>query len=234
MSSIIIACMLWGDWAENHGMNYIRNMYSMIARHCTISFEFVLYTDRIGVYEYSDMDIKVIPFPEHVLRWPRNLPKFFMHKTHPVLKGKRVLFFDLDTIIVDNIDDFFHYDGFFCGIDPFHPARSAIKNHIGGGVLSFVNGTTEFLWEDINRKTYYWLRNSQGGKERLILRRIEQSRGETWDRWQTTLPGQLVSFKRHCNKGRKPIPGDARIVAMHGKPKQHQIMDNPMIQNHWK
>lgn len=218
----VILCMYWGNWGDGLAKKYVSNLRNMCRRNSTVDFDFFCITDR----DFLLKDVNVIKMPNNIVHWRFNLPKFYMHKSFPELKGRRILFFDLDTVITGNIDAFLSYEGYLCTIKPFNQVNW--KKNTPGGILSFVNGETEWLWHKVNENVHYW-EQTTGGKERLILNRLEPQ-GQ-WDRWQDLFPNYVVSYKRHIRKGR--IPDDMRVIAFHGNPRPHEVQDL-LIKNNWK
>jgi hypothetical protein len=183
--------MLWGNWGGDNPVQYVEKLRNMVARHTTVDYDFYCMSDR----QIDLEDVYTIRIPEYVTGWKFNLPKFYMHAKHSELEGRRVLFFDLDTVIVGNIDLFLLYEGYICTVKPFKKQNENVSTP--GGVLSFINGATEWIWNHVAEQPQYW-ETTTGGKERLILNKLEPK--EKWDRWQDILPGQLVSYKKHVLK----------------------------------
>lgn len=48
----------------------------------------------------------------------------------------------------------------------------------------------------------------------------------------TLFPGQCVSWKAHVRGGEPPK--NARIIYFHGVPKPHDLLTNPIIEEHWR
>ena len=202
-------------------------MYNMVKRNTTFDFRFVLLSDK----PYKIENVENYLIPDYMFDGQFNTVKFYMHSNPEYLKDCRVFFFDLDMLIINNIDDILSYDGVFCGIKPFNKRIDPSKT-IGGGLLSFLSGTTTFLYEDVVSDLKGWSNISQGGKERLILAQLLKDKG--WaDRWQDLYPNKIKSFKRHHIK-QGFISKEASIIALHGKPKQHEILNDPLIKKYWR
>lgn len=223
----VVLCMLWGNWGGQFGLEYVLRLRNMVARHTNIPHDFYCLTDRI--MPENEHGIHWLTIPEYVLRWPRNLPKFFMHKVREEWKGRQIMFFDLDTVIVNNIDDFMSYRGQFATLNPFNPKNN--HKSTPGGVMSFQHGYSEFMWQALEKNPNYWMRMSQGGKERIVMNELEGR--YKWDRWQDLFPGQLVSYKKHVRR-HPTFPQDARIIAFHGTPRPHEALDNKIVKHFWK
>lgn len=103
-----VVCMKWG---AAYGANYVNILYAMVARNITGNFRFYCFTDDAsGIRE----EVVCLPLPElgceippgtwgkwkKSALWARELPG-----------GVRgvVLFIDLDSVIVGNIDDYFSH-----------------------------------------------------------------------------------------------------------------------------
>ncbi len=225
-----IACFLWGQWCEPHGIEYVNKLYNMIKRHLTIDHDFVCFTDRApGSF---DPGITQIQIPEDVLQWPRTLPKFCIYAPDNGITG-RVVLCDLDSVIVDNVDEMFSYQGRFCGVKPFNP-----KNHgkaISGGLLSFNKEEYQFIWDEIslNKEKYFDLKyadpNGEYG-ERYILKEILGVNNVNY--WQDLFPTQFIGYRTHCyQKG--GYPKDARFIAFWYKLAPHSSKDR-WVKENWK
>lgn len=229
MSKPIILCMFWGEWGKPYGLEYVFRLKRMVDRNINIDYDFVCMTDRIMGKEDHGIHWKLIP--ERVLRWRRNLPKFYMYRDFPEFRNRRILFFDLDTVIVGSILDFIKYKGRMCTVKPFN--RRMVSKSTPGGVLAFEGGEMKWLWEAVEKDPLYWSRMSEGGKERLVLQELKKRDEKEWDYFQDLFPGQLVSYKRDL-KNMELIPTNARVVVFHGTPRPHQIMNRRIVKNYWK
>jgi hypothetical protein len=224
---MIVLCMLWGKWGEPFGLEYVFRLKNMVERNTSVPFEFACITDR--VMKENEHGITWINLPEDVKRWQRNLPKFYMHKPREEWKGKQIMFFDLDTVLVNNIDEFMNYRGRFATLNPFNPKNNDVSTP--GGVMSFQQEYSKYLWEAISESPNLWAAQSQSGKERIVMSMLEPK--VKWDRWQYLFPGKLVSFKKHVQKS-PTYPSGASIIAFHGHPRPHQILNNKIVKKYWR
>lgn len=127
----------------------------------------------------------------------------------------RCLFLDLDTVICGDLSDIAAYDGDLCGLDDFYrPGRFA------SGLMAFDPEKCGDIWLNYERAGFPQF--DPNGDQGFI----ESMMPET-DRWQTVLPGQVVSFKAHCIKG---IPEKARVICFHGLPRPHTLRE---VIQHW-
>ncbi len=101
-----IACIKWGN---KYSAEYVNILYAMVKRNLTIPFTFVCFTDDPQGISQS---ITVHPLPE--LHCSSQLPSgggwrklAIFTKGSNILQGK-VVFLDLDLVIVGNLDEFFY------------------------------------------------------------------------------------------------------------------------------
>ena len=101
---ITVACVFWGDKFSD---DYVYNLKSMVERNTTVPHQFVCFSDR----ELEGIKtVKLIPGYEG---WWNKMQMF----NTDFRLGNRVVYLDLDTLIVDNIDWLLEYDGMFMGIE---------------------------------------------------------------------------------------------------------------------
>ena len=127
----------------------------------------------------------------------------------PSVRGD-LLYFDLDTIIVGPIDDL--DTGRLTCLSDF-----SYNDRMASGVMFLPEHEREEVWKA-------WIADPEGSmkKERKAsLGHGDQGfLSEFWkfkaDRWQTVLPGRIVSYALHCKEGPPP---DASVVCYHGRPR---------------
>lgn len=232
-----VLCMKWGS---KYGAGYVNILRAMVARHLEPPFRFVCLTDdRTGI----DPAVECRALPEIDLGGAKKhhgWRKFsvFSPELHD-LDG-RVLFLDLDLVIVDRLEPFFELDGRFCIIENWPQAGQGIGN---SSVFRFEAGDFAAVFERFCSESEQAVRtfpNSQTLMSRLI-------QDKTWwpDAW-------CRSYKRHCLPPAplRPIlqpklPEGTRIVVFHGDPKppdaaagvwpgkRRRIRAAPWIVEHW-
>ena len=212
--------MLWGDWCAPHGITYVNKLYRMVERHLSIPHDFICFTDRSGEKDkfMDGIDVRPLDVPD----WPLNFKKLFLYKPNNGLKG-RILFIDLDSVIIDSIDEMASYSGEFCGIKPFN----LNVQHTAGGLLSFEAGFGEHIWDQVSKNVDYWEKLTGGGNERFVYHHLIPNP----DRWQDLYPGHLVSYRLSCMNKSKP-PENARLIAFYAIKKPHKAREQ-WIKNAW-
>jgi hypothetical protein len=141
---------------------------------------------------------------------------------HPAMfkSGDRVVYFDLDTLILGDLTDIVSYAGKFAiQNDFFRPERA------GSSCMAWEAGTLDHIWNtwDASGRPSFDPRGDQFW--------IETMQPEA-DRWQDMLPGQFISYKVDCwHQGK--IPDGARVLCFHGHPRNHECRA-PFIQSIWQ
>jgi glycosyltransferase involved in cell wall biosynthesis/uncharacterized Rossmann fold enzyme len=201
-SGVTFVCLKAGD---AYGSEYVNILRDMIQRNMPAGtfFRFVCITDDIqGLADGTE----VIPLPDDLETW---WGKLYMFKRGLFRDGERLIFMDLDTVIIGGLHEIVSYKGQFATLrDFYHPQR------LGPAIIAWEAG--EFaasIWEE-------WVaqgkpRNPMG--DLWWLNNLEQGRfPKKVDILQEQFPGKFVSFKAHCD----PYPPTgASVVCFHGQPK---------------
>lgn len=102
---INVVCVKWG---EKYGPEYVHRLQRMVKKNLTVPHHFICYTD-----DSTDLDCDVILIPKSdnlEIYWNKlGLFKSWMFKG-------TCLYFDLDVIIQDNIDDLLQYNDKLTGV----------------------------------------------------------------------------------------------------------------------
>lgn len=192
-----IATVNVGDY-RGCGERYVNTLRSALDKHLTVPFRFTCITEGGGGW-YEKMQL----FGD--LMFPR---------------GERVVYLDLDTMIVGNIDWLATYQGPFAALQDFYR-----ENGIGSGVMAWEAGTVGHIW------TAWWMENfpKHGLGDQGLIERYAPKPCVL--KLQELFPGEIASFKVHCWSGRVP-PGTS-LICFHGEPK----MDNceaQFVKDYWE
>ena len=194
--ALTIACVRVG---RKYGPEYVAHLASMCRRHIGEPFTFACLTDKPDELpagtEYRSIT-------GEAWGWWVKLELF---KPGQFPASCRVLYFDLDTVILANIDDLARYDGQFAGLGC---ARS--NRLFSSGIMAWEAGTVDRIWSE-------WLAANKpllgSGDDEWIDRVCPHAH-----RLQHKFPG-LYQYKYH--KCRVAPPVDARIVYFTREPKPH-------------
>lgn len=192
---MIIACLDWRNYRKL-GQEYVTNLYRACSKHITVPFEFVCFSDREG---YGDSIISVRTSTECWGWWQ----KIYVLGGSQLPKGERCLLFDLDTLILANIDDLASYDGPFAGLGCPRANRLFCS-----GIMAWEAGSVDHVWSD-------WLKAGKpilgSGDDEWIDRACPDA-----VRLQRKFPG-IHSYKFH--KLREAARPDTRIIFFQREPK---------------
>ena len=148
MSKYNVICIKWGTFYTAKDVN---NLCSMVKRNTSHDIDFYCFTENAdGLRE----DVSVKPLPqfvnlkkgeeEYAMRYAYRKEAALCDDELGGLTGQRVFFFDLDSLIVGNLDEFFAYpkDEKFYIIDDWHTNG----HHVGqASCYSWVVGTLGFV-----------------------------------------------------------------------------------------
>jgi len=152
-----------------------------------------------------------------------------------------VTYFDLDTVIIDNIDWLLDSDDryFWSLLDFKYLWRSSWRG-INSSIMRWHPEKTAYVWQDfIEQDINSLIRRYHGDQDYLsqvidesALRYIDKSLIHSW-RWQILDGGMDVRTRKYNRPGAGAVlQPTTKIVVFHGQPKPQDIAD-PVIQNHW-
>lgn len=240
METVNILCMKWG---VKYGPEYVNTLYSMVKRHLTLPFRFICLTDNSDGFSEG---IESFPIPK--LDIPNGPERGWDKLTSFVspfydIQGK-VLFLDLDVVIVDNIDCFFSHDAQFPIINDW-----AIDGVVGNSsVYRFESGAHANILDNF-RKHHETIRK-QHRNEQAYLSHFVHDQGKL-SYWPTTW---CQSFKYHCTQKNyikqwlkaPELPEGTKIVIFHGNPNPpdaiegrsgkwyRKVLPTPWVKEHWR
>ncbi|MCY4046443.1 MAG: hypothetical protein OXE99_15380 [Cellvibrionales bacterium] len=228
-SAVNVVCLKWGD---KYPAEYVNRLYRMVNKHLTLPFDFYCITENTkGLY--SEVQVIPLPFEEGLTGWWYKLQLF--KKGNYGIEGK-ILFMDLDTVIVNNIDALFQYPD-----DKFLIIKDLQKGKIyNSSVFCFESGYFAYVWDQFEQDKQAIMARLYGDQD-WISEVVEGA--ELWPNdW-------VVSFKKQCNarakrsfgvvgqwlrsmgfllpKGEATYPESAKIVYFHGKPDPDDVFDRP-------
>ena len=142
-----------------------------------------------------------------------------------VLDFPRIVYFDLDTVILSNIDDLLTIDSDFVALKPWNPNNRS-NGWCASGMMGWKNdGSYSFLYDgfDIDRAESY----RKGDLEYISKALVKEGKHVTF--YQDVITG-IYSYKRNC---RDRLPKNAKVICFHGKPRVHRINDSWVVEN-WR
>lgn len=213
MQMLHIACVQKGNYL-GRGAEYVNKLYDMVRRNLPagLAGSFVCFTDDFDLGYHPDIELRKVP--SFLQGW---WSKLYLFKEGLFPSGDRVLFFDLDTLIVGPLDDLAAWDGPFAILRDFYR-----PDGYQSSVMTWQAGFGHHIWERYVEADYPT--HDVGGDQSWIER---HTLGATL---QDIFPGEFVSFKKDC--GKYP-PKGARVIVFHGEPRPHDVQDG-WVPDVWK
>lgn len=219
-------------------MVYVDKLINSITRNSGRDLKFAILTDNPSQFI---CDHEVINISKYDLDGYYN--KMTLFNNDVLDNSERVVFFDLDTVILANIDDVFDYDGQFAILSNFSRPMGINKCKYGSAIMSLGPGEwRQRLWEefDNNRSHYLTISKKVGLGDQYIIEliydRVLINTSEA-DTWQALLrhksDNYFRSFKFPVRLDNGP-PKDCRIVCFHGKPKCLEMKHLEWMKRHWR
>jgi hypothetical protein len=161
-----------------------------LSRHLTEQVQFRVFTEQ--------------SIPKGLDGWWGKLALFRKGTFAP---DERVVYVDLDTVMVGNVDFLARYAGPFAMLrDFYHPL------HLASGVMAWRGDECAEIWSN-------WLAlgcpRAPRGDQQVIEMLFPQAAV-----LQDAFPEKIISWKAHCRNGRPSE--NASVVCFHGEPRPHE------------
>lgn len=200
---------------------YVNHIANSVKEHVTVPYKFVCLTDCTSGFN-SNVHI-IIPFKNNYPRWWGKIELFEPNK----FNTERVFYLDLDTIIVNNIDDIVRYNGHFFGLRDFYHQYG-----LGSGLMCWRQNDPIMhqIYEKFMESPTAHMNNCRFGDQEFIMSILPKYNEYVQDIY----PNRIVSYKKDCVKnGIVSIPEKSSIICFHGPPRPHHVND-PVIRKYWR
>ena len=216
MESVNVICLKWGTL---YGPEYVNHLYNMVARNLSLPFRFICLTEHSeGIKD----EVEIFPLPEfeeppwEYARFCSAWRKLALFKPGLADMQGKVLFLDLDVVIIKPIDELFSYANKFAIIENWYQ-----KNQLAGqaSAFCFEAGKPVTLLENYLNNPLAVL-NKYQTEQAYITGELGQGGFEFFpEPW-------CQSFKMHCMpvglqrffSSKVKQPEDAKIIVFHGRP----------------
>jgi hypothetical protein len=230
------ACVIHGN---AYSWTYVERLYNMLNRHITQGIRFHVYTEAHR------------PVPEHMIKHeltdfgpvaPRRAWWYKMQLFDTQHHRGPLLYFDLDTVIVNNIDWIPDLPlKYFWTVRDFKQLWKSTHHGINSSIMWWNTETFADIWTNFRQQNFNEvMRRYPGDQDYLTVhitesdrRFFDQDRIKSW-RWQCKDGGYDFRARRHHTPGTGTCyQPTTSVLVFHGKPKPDQITD-PVVQQHWK
>lgn len=196
MGRVTVACVLRSG-GETYGPRWVYALRRGLNEHLP-DHRFVCLTDVESIPPMWSRPLRY--------KWEGWWSKLELFRPGLFEAGERVLYLDLDTLIVGDLSEIASYDGEFGMIRGFY------RDILQSGVMAFRPGPiSRAIWDDWLPRPQRRMKEYRGDGEYLASR-VDGEADQLLDLY----PGQIVSYKVHSREG---IPDGARIVCGHGDPR---------------
>lgn len=230
------ACVIHGD---GYSWQYVERLYSMLNRHITPGI-------RLHVYTEADRPVPE-PMVKHTLtEWPITRPGrgwwYKMQLFNTAHHSGPLLYFDLDTVIVRNIDWIWQQPStYFYAPRDFKYLWRSTHNGLNSSVMWWNTQNYQYVWESFIQQDLTKNMAKYHGDQDYISATIPQNQRRFLDidqvlswRWQCLDGGYNFEKKRHLTPGTGThLTDSVSILVFHGKPKPDQVADQLII-DHWQ
>jgi len=231
------ACVIHGD---TYSWQYVDVLYSMLSRNLSREIRMHVYTERD----------RVVPphMIKHVLtEWPgiRGSKKSWWYKMqlfNPEHYSGQLLYLDLDTVIVNNLDWITSLgSAHFWTIRDFKTLWRPQFQGINSSVMYWHTEKFAKIWYDFAEQDIPRLCAKYHGDQDYLSvtlkprqrRFFPEKQAVSW-RWQALDGGLDPRTRRHLIPGAgTKIDPETSLLIFHGQPKPDQVTD-PIIKNHWR
>ena len=229
-----ILCVKWG---KQYTADYANRLYKNVKKHLTIPFKFYCLTENA---DELLSNIEHIPLKNNIHtstesnRFRGWWYKVEMFRPDLGLTGRN-FFLDLDTVVVDNIDEIVStQEGFNIVRDFYRGPRD--KNAAQSCLMAWDAGKHAHLYTEFIKNSNHIMQTTGGG-DQIWIERNQKDRKY----WQDLFPDQIVSFKVDCVGGNRrewqkgsTVPKYARIVCFHGPPRPMEVAHHSWMKQHWR
>jgi hypothetical protein len=230
------ACVIHGDaykWV------YVDRLYNMLSRHITAGI-------RMHVFTEEDRPVPAHMIKHVLLDWEITGPKqswwYKMQLFNPEHHAGPLLYFDLDTVIVSNIDWIYNLPlRYFWTVRDFKYLWNSTHYGINSSIMWWDTQRYDYIWNNFkNIDIKHAIKRWRGDQDYITdtlnketLRFFEPDRVQSW-RWQCLDGGYNFKHKIYQapNTG-TVIKPETSVLIFHGKPKPDLVADSA-IQYHWR
>ena len=233
LDKITILCVKFGN---KYGREYLEKLQNMIKRHTSLDYELVCLTD--DKHHYSGIRSVYLP--------PARYSKLWWYKVHmfdpEINLAGRVLYFDLDVVIHNNIDKLVQNLGNkFYGIRDFNRKFYPKWQTLNSSVMTWTHGSASDIFLEFTKNPQQAMR-LHGDQDWIY--KIHKSKINFWPdtwiqsyKWEIRSREELIS--RLGSRGFKKVRDDVKshpdccVAVFHGQPNPEDVMDSFVVDN-WR
>jgi hypothetical protein len=232
-----VACLIHGT---TYSWDYVERLHSMVTRNLSHNVRFHVYTEESRTVPDSMIKHSLVDWPN--IFGPRKGWWYKMQIFNPAHHAGPLLYFDLDTVIVKNIDWIpAQSTRYFWAPKDFRQLWRASHSGINSSVMWWDTDRYTWIWEEFQKRDIHHLARIHHGDQDYIssllterdLRYFPPLTAASW-RWQCFDGGMDFRNRKHLspNSGTS-IDHRTSIMIFHGSPKPHELTADPTVSNFW-
>ncbi|NBR62190.1 MAG: hypothetical protein EBT86_11270 [Actinobacteria bacterium] len=222
-----------------HGTKYnevhVNKLFNMVKRHLTLPFNFVCFTDNLTKIN-SNIDVRLLPLDIKLEGWWWK--PYIFNKDHFPIEDTN-LFFDLDMVIIKNIDKLVTYKPYnFMGLQDVGRVFGR-PDKLGSAVMRWYGYHLNNLWE--NLKSNPNLTKQYPGGDQDYIWKFHSKRVNFYPKewilsykWEVRTQKDLIRLDNKWifkNIAEPKIPEDTCVLAFHGTPNLEDTEDKIIVEN---
>lgn len=230
-----VVCVNWGT---KYGADYTHRLYNMVRRNTNRDFDFYVLTDQIDRYpNYNTVELNT-----DEVGWWNKLQMF----KPGVLPDGEYLYFDLDVVIVDNIDCLFEWNSFAAIRDFIRPDNGILPGkEYNSSCLRFNNVQSAGIYHHYinNRKLWHSYQKQVHffGDQNVTSHYLN-----SYPDFHKPFPDEWIwSYKKGVKRGAhagdrsqmfgKWIPNKGKVCVFHGEPNPSEVVDKvDWVKEHYR
>lgn len=223
------ACVIHGDV---YSWTYVERLYNMLSRHITAGVRFHVYTE-------ASRSVPGHLIKHELIDWKIAGPKkawwYKIQLFNPAHHSGPLLYFDLDTVIVNNIDWIWKLPlNYFWTIRDFKYLWRPAHYGINSSIMWWDTRQYQHVWDSFSKQRFDLVLRRHRGDQDFLTQTINKNHYRFFDtekikswRWQA-LDGGFNFDKRIYQKPGSGTCIDERtsVLIFHGDPKPDKIQDS--------
>lgn len=235
-NTVDVACLIHGDVYD---WQYVENLQCMVQKNTSRRVNFHVLTEPQRTVPDDMLKHDLVEWPG--VSGPKKSWWYKMQLFAPGQFSTPTTYFDLDTVIVDNIDWLFEYNTrYFWSLLDFKYLWKSSWRGINSSIMHWDPENTEYIWDDFKTQNIDQLIKTYHGDQDYLtktirntdLRYIDRDLVKSW-RWQIVDGGIDAKTQKYLLPGTgASLDAKTKIIVFHGKPKPHAVNDS-MIATAW-
>jgi hypothetical protein len=230
------ACVIHGD---AYPWIYVERLYNMLNRHISVGINMHVYTE-------ADRPVPAPMIKHELTDWGIGGPRRSWWYKLQLFNSKHhagpLLYFDLDTVIVKNIDWIWNLPlKYFWTVQDFKYLWRPAHQGVNSSIMWWDTRVYDHVWNNFKLQDLPTLIKKHTGDQDYIniavdnslVRFLDTNKVKSW-RWQCFDGGYNFKQRTYQNPGSGTwLTADTSVVIFHGKPKPADLVD-PVVKMHWK